>query len=186
MQIVLLRHGRPSFKLKGLVRAKDLGEIARSYDLAGIVDVPPDEAGDLFESNCFVVCSHLERSVQSAKALGCTRIHHQDMLFGETAIPHFHGGSITLPIGVWVVVLRVLWLFGLSRNGESLVNARRRAAKAAERLAEFAVEHGAVLLVGHGFMNRLIARELKRRGWAGPSKPGKAYWSYAVYEMHSG
>lgn len=182
MRITLLRHGKPAFELKGIVRGKDLGEIARSYDLSGIVGAPPKETVAAIQGGHFVVCSHLARSVESAKALGCPEVHVRDPLFRETAIPHFGGGSIPLPIGVWIVVLRLMWLFGFSRNGESLENARKRARKAAAKLVELAEAHQNVLLVGHGFMNHFIAKELRKGGWLGPSKPGRGYWGYGSYE----
>jgi broad specificity phosphatase PhoE len=182
MRITLLRHGKPTFDLKGSVRAKDLGAIARSYDLSGIAGAPPIETVAAIQGGRFVVCSHLARSIESAKALGFSEIHVTEPLFCETAIPHFGSGSVSLPVGVWIVVLRILWLFGFSRNGESLINARKRARHAAERLIELAEEHQNILLVGHGFINRFIAKELKKSGWFGPSSPGTGYWGYGIYE----
>lgn len=182
MRITLLRHGRPAFELKGNVRAKDLGTIARSYDLSGIVGIPPRETVAAIQGEPLVVCSHLARSIESAKALGFSEVHMKKPLFCETAIPYFGNGYVPLPVGVWVVVLRILWLFGFSRNGESLTKARKRARHAAARLAELAEEHQNILLVGHGFINHFIATELKKSGWLGPSKPGKGYWSYGIYE----
>lgn len=182
MRITLLRHGKPAFELKGNVRGKDLGEIARSYDLSGIAGTPPSETVTAIQGGHFVVCSHLTRSIESAKALGCPEIHVMDPLFCETAIPHFGSGVISLPVSVWIIVLRLMWLFGFSRNGESLSTARGRARQAAARLAEFAEEHQHVLLVGHGFINHFIAKELRKGGWLGPSTPGKGYWGYGCYE----
>jgi broad specificity phosphatase PhoE len=182
MRITLLRHGKPEFELKGNVRGQDLGMIARSYDLSGIVGSPPNAAVTAAQGSNIVVCSHLIRSVESARALGCFEVHVKDPLFCETAIPHFSRGSIPLPVSVWIVVLRILWLFGFSRNGESLNDARRRARQAAERLVELAEEHQNVLLVGHGFINHFIAKELQKLGWLGPSKPGAGFWGYGIYE----
>ncbi len=182
MRITLVRHGKPAFELKGNVRAKDLGRIAKSYDLSGIADIPPRETLAVVRGNNFIVCSHLTRSIESAKALGCSEVHAKDPLFRETAIPHFVSGSITLPIRVWVVALRLMWLFGFARNGESLENLRKRARQAAARLIALAEEHDSVLLVGHGFINHFIAKELQKSGWLGPSKPGRGYWGYGRYE----
>jgi hypothetical protein len=42
MKIVLMRHGRPDFPLKGWVRARDLGEFVASYEAGDIQDTPPD------------------------------------------------------------------------------------------------------------------------------------------------
>jgi broad specificity phosphatase PhoE len=70
----------------------------------------------------------------------------------------------------------VAWHIGWSQGAESVREARRRAQRAAERLVELAREHGSVMLIGHGQINRLIARALRRMGWHG-SRPGRAYWS---------
>ncbi|ENO81022.1 hypothetical protein B447_10058 [Thauera sp. 27] len=182
MRITLLRHGKPAYELKGLARAEDLGEITKSYDLAGIADSPPKGTVAATRGDLLVVCSHLVRSVESARALGLPEVHLQDSLFCETAIPYFRSGTLSLPIGVWLVVLRVLWVFGFSRNGESLLDTRARARRAATRLVELAEQYGNVLLVGHGFINHFIAQELRKLGWHGPSKPGRGFWAYGVYE----
>ncbi len=181
IRITLLRHGKPAFELKGNIRGGDLGGIARSYDLSGIVDTPPSETVTVVQGASFVVCSHLKRSLESAKALGFSEVRVTDKLFGETAIPHFTGGAIPLPVSVWVVVLRLMWLLGFSRNGESLSNARRRANQAAARLVELAEEHQDVLLVGHGLMNHFIAKELRKCGWQGPSRLARGYWGFGSY-----
>lgn len=185
MRITLLRHGKPAFELKGNAKAKDLGAIARSYDLSGIVDTPPRETVEAVRGGQLVVCSHLTRSIESAKALGFSVVHVEDALFCETAIPHFGRGSVPLPVAVWLMALRMLWLFGFSRNDESLADTRKRARQAAERLVRLAEEHRNILLVGHGLMNRFIAQELKKSGWRGPSAPGKGYWGYGIYERAS-
>lgn len=182
MRITVLRHGRPAFELKGNVRGKDLGIIEKSYDLSGIVGSPSTETSTAVQGNHIVVCSHLLRSVESAKALGCSEMHVKDPLFRETAIPYFDSGFIPLPVSVWVVVLRLLWLFSFSRNGESLIDARVRAKQAAERLVELAEEHQNVLLIGHGLINHFIAKELQKMGWLGPSRPARGFWGYGIYE----
>lgn len=102
-------------------------------------------------------------------------------MFGETNIPHFGRGSLSLPVGVWVVLLRVMWLFGFSKNGESFKQAKKRARLAADKLIALAEVHQDVLLVGHGFFNHFIAKELKKRGWQMSSKPSNGYWEYGVF-----
>lgn len=116
------------------------------------------------------------------KALGFSDIHLQDSLFGETTIPHFSRGSLSLPVSVWVVLLRVLWLFGFSKNGESFTQAKNRTRLAADKLIELAEAHQDVLLVGHGFINHFIEKELKNRGWQVSSKLGNGYWEYGVFK----
>ncbi len=181
MKITLLRHGRPEYELAGNVKARELSEIARSYDLSGIIGRAPYEAIALIKEHNIVVCSDMVRSIQSAKALGVTEVHLATSMFNETGIPHFTRGSIKLPISVWILLLRSLWCFGFSRNGESLSAAKERAKWAAQALIKLAEQFDSVLLVGHGFINYFIARALLSNNWSGPSRPGRNYWEYGIY-----
>ncbi len=185
MQITLLRHGKPAFELNGTVQACELNKIAESYDLSGITGAPPNKTQHLSKTHNIVVCSNLPRSLQSAKALGVTKIHSTTPVFRETSIPYFSNGSLKLPVSVWIIVLRSLWYFGFSKNGESLIAAKTRAKHAAQELIQLAKQHESVLLVGHGFMNYFIAKELQSNNWLGPKKPARHYWGYSVYQYAS-
>jgi hypothetical protein len=55
-----------------------------------------------------------------------------------------------------------------------------RASTAARRLQSLASE-GPVLLLGHGFMNRMIAKQLVADGWVRQKRNGSQYWSVTVY-----
>ena len=167
------------------MRAGELADIALSYENSGIIDEPPGEVLHVAQRHKVIVCSDLPRSVQSAQALGADTIHSVEALFRETAIPYFSSGSIVLPMSVWIIVLRSLWLAGFSRNGESLLNAKLYARAATEMLIQLAYKHEKVLLVGHGFMNYFIAKELVSNAWAGPPRPGNGYWEYAVYRSYA-
>ncbi len=81
----------------------------------------------------------------------------------------------------WAFILRVLWLCGYSRNVESASTARIRASTAAKRLQSLASD-GPVLLLGHGFMNRMIANQLVADGWARQKRNDSQYWSATVYQ----
>lgn len=182
MRITLLRHGEPAFRLGGIVRAGELKSIARSYDAAGIVGEPPPLVIEAVRGHNAVICSGLARSQESARALGFFD-YEMDPMFNEAAMPHFSSGSFALPIGGWVIALRLLWLLGFSRNGESFVGALARARQGTKRLVELAGDRGEVLLVGHGLTNYLIARTLRAQGWEGPANPGRGYWEYGVYTV---
>lgn len=181
MQITLLRHGEPEFELAGNVRAGELARIAQSYDEAGIRGTPPKDVVKLARGHNIVLCSDLPRSLQSAAALGLTGIYASDPLFREVGVPYFSKGSLRLPVMVWFVVFRSLWLCGFSKNGESLIKARERARIAAQRLASLAAEFDRILLVGHGLINYLIAKELLANNWSGPSRPGSRHWAFGIY-----
>lgn len=184
MQITLLRHGKPEFELTGKVRANELGEIVRSYDMSGIIGTPPVEAINQIQAHDIVVCSDLPRSIQSAKALGVTEIHSANSIFREINIPYFSNSSIKLPVKTWLIILRGLWFLGFAKNGESQLAARMRAKQATQELIQIAQQYGSVLLVGHGFNNYFVARQLLSLNWTGPKKPASNYWDYSVYQYN--
>ncbi|MNV95161.1 hypothetical protein D3C71_1900250 [compost metagenome] len=59
-----------------------------------------------------------------------------------------------------------------------------RASVAAKRLQSLASD-GPVLLLGHGFMNRMIANQLVADGWARQKGNGRQFWSATVYQYGS-
>ena len=180
MEIILLRHGKPDVELKGHFNASEIKQLVLEYAQSGVQDSPPVNLKDRFNI-CYVVCSNLPRSVQSANKLGINEIHISDALFKETDIPHFDQGIIKMPAMAWLTVLRVMWLFGFKKNGESLSQAKNRAKHATNKLIALAQENEKVILVGHGLMNRLIAKQLRLKSWQGPSSPGKKYWEFGRY-----
>ena len=182
MEIILIRHGKPTFELKGKVRSRDIKELIRNYDLSGISGEPPKIAKQKAASCNVVVCSDFARSIESAKALGFENIHRTDPVFREVATPHFENGSLKMSVRAWGVLLRSMSVFGFSRNGESLAMAKKRAKIAATVLIDIAHTHKSALLVGHGFINYFIAKELLSLNWIGPSKAGSNYWEYVVYK----
>ena len=180
-EITLLRHGRPTVELNGRLHAYQLGDIVKRYNQSGIRDTPSPEVIQAISQNRLIVCSHLPRSVESAYALGFEDIHVSDTVFREVDLPYFDRGRLSLSVDTWSSLLRILSLFGFSRNGESYRMAIKRARVATTTLVDLAQRHSRVLLVGHGFMNYFIARELLSRNWTGPSKSGRNYWEYSTY-----
>lgn len=182
MEIILLRHGKPEIELKGSLDAEELKQLVVKYEHSGIQDVPPKNLNNHFKSH-YIVCSDLERSLQSAKSLEFGQVHLIDELFAETNLPHFDQTFFKLPIAVWLISLRVMWLFGYSQNGESFRQAKKRAKQATSKLIALAQENKKVILIGHGLMNRLIAKQLRINKWQGPSSPGKKYWEFGIYTI---
>jgi broad specificity phosphatase PhoE len=83
--------------------------------------------------------------------------------------------SLSLRPELWTAVGRLIWLAGAVTQ-ESYSVAKIRAARAgAILLAE--AEVGSVLLVGHGWMNRMIAGVLVQNGMRRIETTGSGYWS---------
>jgi len=181
MEIVLLRHGKPSYTFKGKARASDISREIELYDKANLADHPTPEALDIALRCDSVVCSALSRSLETANALGFEKINSTNAHFNEAALPHFKRGDIVMPIVAWVAVLRIFSLSGFSRHGESYLQCKQRATQATKDLITTAQNHQRTLLVGHGIFNHFIAKELRKQNWLGPKSPGKSHWSFAVY-----
>lgn len=193
MEIILLRHGKPDVKLSGNVNSVTLKVMADEYENSGVSageEKPENKLSqmyrEIFNHSCFYVCSNLKRSQESAKLLGFANVDMKDSLFNESDIPLFNRyfiifNKIKLPVLMWVIILRLLWLFGFKQNGESIIEAKKRAEIAANKLIGLAYEHKKVVLIGHGLFNRLIANQLRRKDWQGPKSPGKKFWQSGVY-----
>ncbi len=182
MEIILMRHGRPALTSPDSLLARDMPEWITRYDLAGTGnDLPPETSRALADRAGIVISSDLPRALSSLKALGCEPIH-TDALYREAELPIYGVGGLRLSPLAWSGIFRVLWLCGVSGHVETLQGAKQRAVKAAENLATLAGNaESPVLLMGHGMMNRLIARRLLSQGWREIRKPGKGYWGAGVY-----
>ncbi len=185
MKIVLLRHGEPDFDFAEKVKAREIHKLVESYNACGIKDHPPVGVAEKVQQCKIVVCSNLPRSIQSAEALGVDKVHVSDSLFREAGLPYARWGLISISPRIWAVLFRALWFIGFSANGESFISTKQRAGACAQRLAEIAKEHESVLFIGHGFINRFIAKELLSKGWEGPTNPGKYFWEYGVYRYNA-
>jgi broad specificity phosphatase PhoE len=185
VQITLLRHGKPDFVWNRVIRGSEVKHLQKQYDASGIIDNPPLELQRFAEQHNCVVCSDFPRSIQSATALGASTIHLSDEEFREISIPCFDNVSMKLPIKLWVVILRVLWLFGFSKNTESISAVKHRARRVSEKLVELAHKHNSVLFVGHGTLNHFVAKELLANAWLGPSTPGRKHWEFGIYRYEN-
>lgn len=170
----------------GRLKACEMSHWIESYNSAGIDPklVPPPHATEMAASCMAIACSDLPRSIESAKALKIKAGHVQlsDTIFREMGLPYANWNSLRLSPAIWVALFRMLWFLGFSPRCESYYSARLRAIAGAQRLKELAAEHGSVLFVGHGLLNRFLAKDLLATGWEGSANPGKRYWEFGVYE----
>ena len=182
MEIILLRHGKPKVELEGYFSAKELKQLVVAYENSAIIDEPTKELKNNFE-NYYVVCSNLPRSIDSAEKLGFKNINLSGALFRETDLPHFDKGFLKLHVVVWLILLRLMWLFGFSKNGESFSEAKKRSKKAANELTLLAQENENIIVVGHGLFNRLITKQLRLSGWQDTGFVGRRYWEFNTFTV---
>lgn len=181
MTITLMRHGKSAHPNGGRCTAREMVAWCIAYDRAGICDTPPPHSLQQAQQATLVVSSPLPRARASLKALG-RQAHEVATLYREAELPGLALRFPPLPPALWLVVLRLLWLCGYSGQAEPYRAARVRAARAADKLIELA-QQGEVLLLGHGVINTLIARELRKRGWQGEKRASRRHWGSTVFQQ---
>jgi broad specificity phosphatase PhoE len=166
--IVLVRHGRPDCDRPARLDRDGFVAWLGRYRVARVTERAP--AG---VEAAVVLSSGLARAIDSAALLAPSVAAKAEPLFDEveTAVPAV---GLTLPLAAWLGLARVAWMGG-AYSMEPVGVAGRRAERAAERLLAAAVA-GDVVMVGHGWMNRMIARALARRGLRRRETNGSAYW----------
>jgi len=182
-RIILARHGPVSASLRARIAGHQFAEFINELQASGLVSnaSPPLESLSLAQAAAILVTSDLFRSVQSAQLLAPGKLAISDSVFREVHVPATFRSSVVLRRSTWIVIARVLWLCRTWPGIESRIAARDRAVDAARRLEQLVEQYGSVFLVGHGYFNQLIARELRARGWDGPRHPSTRNWGTSTY-----
>ncbi|MGN1402627.1 MAG: histidine phosphatase family protein [Bacillus sp. (in: firmicutes)] len=180
MEISLIRHGKSQLVKNKPITGKEFEEWVCKYNRMGILEKPscPTDTLNKAKASTILITSNLTRSIESAQMINPTAKIICDPLFRECELPispsSFFGLQLTP--NYWALLFRLLWFTGYSPKCEPFKQARHRATKAAERLIEFAMEHESAILVGHGLFNRLVAGELRKKGWTGSRKASAKHW----------
>ncbi|MDF2036079.1 histidine phosphatase family protein [Cytobacillus oceanisediminis] len=185
MEITLIRHGRSSLMEDHRMNSREFKKWIETYKHLGILEgeTCSSDAIEKGISASFLLTSDLKRSIESARSINPSAKIQADPLFRETELPIPAGNlpGMRLRPNTWAVLLRLLWLCGYSQGCESYRDAKLRAKQASLTLTSIAKEHHIAVLVGHGFFNLLIARELQKAGWKGKRKTGSKHWNADTY-----
>jgi broad specificity phosphatase PhoE len=189
MSISIMRHGEPDFPpFSQRINSHQFEEFWDLYNQSGLSSLsrPKNSLLGLFQRCEAVVASDLKRSLESATFF----TEHSSMivnpLFREVDRPYFHVPFVRLKAKSWAYLFIVFWLLGVMDGLNTFKEARIRARTCARELAKYSERFGHVLLVGHGYMNTYIRKELVKAGWSGPNLLHAEYWSYATYTRNGG
>jgi hypothetical protein len=187
MEITLVRHGKSLWIENKPITCGEFKSWVKNYDDHGVVEETtyPTETVEKMETAKMVITSDLKRSVESARLLKPNIPAISSPLYRETGLPFPFSNllGLKLPANLWAVVLRCLWFCGYSSQSESFSEAKTRAEKASRELVKYAKEHQHIVLVGHGLMNRMIAKELKKMGWKGKKSANSKHWNATTYSV---
>ncbi|WP_183041073.1 histidine phosphatase family protein [Salipaludibacillus neizhouensis] len=176
MEISFIRHGKSQLSENDKITCFEFRKWVEKYDCHGVFkeSIFPYETLVKAKTANIIITSELNRSVESAMLLNSKVKTISDSLFRETELParSMKIFNIKLKPNSWALILRLLWLCGYSNECESLKSAKLRAENGSQQLIDYAKKYGSVVLVGHGFLNTLIAIELRKKGWEGNRKAG--------------
>ncbi len=181
--ITLARHGPVDVTWDSRIPGSNFASFVEGFRAAGIVPTsgPPSVACRGAREARALICSDLPRAVESMQLIAPGRYYLQEALFREAEVPTPFRTSIPLRAATWAVVARALWYIRKWPGTESPREAHERAKRAADALEALAAQDGSVFLLGHGYFNAAIMRQLRRRGWRGPKFPSTRYWRAITY-----
>ena len=183
-QITLIRHAKVDIDNSEKINASSLKHWVEAYDVANIHtdSLPPKETIDVAKNADVILTSSLKRAVNSAKVLNVDTFERNE-LFNEAKIPDVKIPFLKFKPKTWLVILRVLLLFGLGKKDDSLQASKEQAKEASKKLLELTNEHENVVLVGHGGMNWLIRKALLKKGWSLEPNASNKNWGMTVLRL---
>ncbi len=166
-RIFLIRHGKPLVSRAGFFSHRSAAQFILDYDATDVEEFDRILADVDFANLKHVHCSTLQRAKGTARKLFGSEITlKEDAVFREFERKIIKLPMLKMPIRFWLILSRLLWVFGFNKSGiESFTDARNRAKAGANLLAAEAKKEGVAVLVAHGFLNRFLVRSLKRSGW---------------------
>jgi len=185
-KILLLRHAKVDIKNTQKISSLSMRKWVKEYDIANIVSssLPSSTLIQMAQESNIVLSSTLKRSIDSAKALQVTPAE-SNSIFNEALVPDVNIPFFKLKPKTWLVILRVLLIFGFGKKDASLKASKTQALQASTRLQELSKKHNTSLLVGHGGMNFLIRKNLLKEGWSIQGKVSNKHWGITVLTLQN-
>lgn len=158
MQIILYRHAEPTVSINEKIRGCDFSKWVQRYNESGIKTIK-----NIQDKEKVIYTSDLLRSIETGQMIGENII--ASPLSREAGIPLIKFPAINIKAQYWLIMARILWLLGVKTGCESFSDAKVRAKEAVDWFENILSKEERIVVVGHGFMNRLIKKELLNRGW---------------------
>ncbi|MCF6245014.1 MAG: hypothetical protein L3J43_08245 [Sulfurovum sp.] len=182
--IILVRHARVAINDRRKITAKQMQRWIEEYNVAYVSQRRPDEQIITYLSHVdMLLGSTLMRTTESLKLIGLEATE-ENSLFDEIELPKMNNEFIKLYPKKWLKLFRMMMILPISNGFKILKDSNKRSKMAALYLDRLAQQNGNVGLMGHGGMNWLLGKQLKKLGWkciedADSSKN----WGYAIYRL---
>jgi broad specificity phosphatase PhoE len=189
MRIILVRHGRPNMERARWISHRAFQHYINKYQDVGLDpdSTPPPDLKRLVDNAGRVFTSELQRAIESAKILLPRADIVSDPVFSEAPLASPPIPGVRLKVPAWAVFARVAWHGGYTPSIEDYRQVKRRATRGLAMLTTAAKEDGTTVLVAHGYINAIIGRMLRLRGWSRTSGSHRAeFWNAVVYDWVDG
>ncbi|SFZ98189.1 hypothetical protein MNB_SV-5-1495 [hydrothermal vent metagenome] len=182
-QIILVRHAEVKID-NPLIYSSQMKTWIEKYNTTAIdVTEISDELKTLVENADILLTSGLSRTKETLKIFN-KEPDYSHIVFNEAELPYSDLTLFKIPANIWTIFFRIAWLLGYSNHSESYKEAKIRAEIAADKLIDFTNQYKNILFVGHGVMNRLIIKALRKRGLVLKEKIGSGNLGYTIMESH--
>lgn len=179
MEIMLIRHGISEVSNLPRLNLHEFNRWRDEYDRLGVLEPTCERfeqaKTDIAHSNV-LYSSGLYRAQQSCSLLRPEANVSYNAVFDEVRFRPPSIQVVKCNTKLWSFLAGTLWYTGIIRDGETILEVKVRASEASEILIKSAV-NGKVALVGHGFFNLFIFKELRKRGWKEINKYSTKNWS---------
>jgi len=186
--IIIVRHGKPALSRKVRLTWQGYRDWWQQYDAGGLASEQkmPQKLVDYATQADLVISSPLRRAVETAQRLRGGRLPDMtDPDLIEAALPSPHLGPIKFRPKTWGTFSRIIWYVGWADGLETHSEARSRANRMSDKLAEHAKGEKLVLVTAHGWYNRMLKGSLIKRGWKCVRQNGDLHWSHRRFERVS-
>lgn len=184
-QIILLRHSEVEIDFNKSMTSNEFGRWVADYNHSNIKPAHKleNELKYLFDSHAIVLTSQLKRTKDTAK-LFTKKIFLEDSIFNEFEIPYLKCRGLKLKPKVWLIIYRLLWFLGFSKNSESYQISKKRVKLCVDKLNDLSKEHDKIIVVGSGLINKFIYSALLCDNWSSSKKGTHNYLDYTIIQKN--
>ena len=158
MELVIYRHAEPIVSSNETISGCNFSRWVQKYNASGI-----RTTYFLHDREEVVHTSNLLRSIETGRIIGKKII--ESPLLREAETPLLRFPAIHLKAKAWLFISRSLWLLGAKTRCESFLETKLRVKRTVDMFESLLPEERRIVVIGHGFINRMIKKELLHRGW---------------------
>jgi broad specificity phosphatase PhoE len=181
--IIIARHGKPDCDRRQRLDWRAYVDWWAGYERSGL---EPDQAppaallAEAARADAFY-SSNIRRAIETARAVAGGKPVTEDAVFAEAPLPPPRIWGKRRPRH-WGVLARISWWLGNAYGEETRQEAEQRARRERGDRRFSALRGETVVLLAHGWFNRMMRPVLKRQGWVETANHGDRYWAFRRYE----